>query len=204
MSAGLEICSFAHRSFTHSLISLRSIPSDSSVQMSNCERITQVSHDRMSNCAHLLYPSQKNLRFVNLFWTKINFFYFFVSLKKICDLLIPSFLMSDVSKSLRSLTKNERCEQSTQVAHQKWATMSDSLRLITKNEQIARFLSKLLLSSFFAHFFAKKNNLLKIPMSQFPTLNVRTFQKNYLSCPIRPPPPTTCPRRSPLTIFSLR
>ena len=33
--------------------------------------------------------------------------------------LIPSFLVSDVSKSLRKLTKNERCEQIAQVAHQK-------------------------------------------------------------------------------------
>ena len=44
------------------------------------------------------------------------------------DLLIPSFLMSDVSESLRSLTKNKRCEPIAQVAHQKGA-----------NEQIALF-----------------------------------------------------------------
>ena len=37
------------------------------------------------------------------------------------DSLIPSFLVGDVSESLRSLTKNERCEQIAQVAHQKWA-----------------------------------------------------------------------------------
>ena len=49
--------------------------------------------------------------------------------------LIPSFLVSDVSESLKSLTKNERCEQIAQVAHQKWATMSNSLRLLTKNER---------------------------------------------------------------------
>ena len=49
--------------------------------------------------------------------------------------LIPSFLMSDVNELLRSLTKNERCEQIAQVAHKKLAAMSDSLRLLTKNEQ---------------------------------------------------------------------
>ena len=54
---------------------------------------------------------------------------------KMSDSLIPSFLVSDVSKSLRSLTKNERCEQIAKVARQKWATMSDSLRSLTKNEQ---------------------------------------------------------------------
>ena len=36
-------------------------------------------------------------------------------------------------ESLRSLIKNERCEQIAQVAYQKWATMSDSLRSLTKN-----------------------------------------------------------------------
>ena len=82
------------------------------------------------------------------------------------DLLIPSFLISDVSERLRSLIKNERCEQNTQVAHQKWATMSNLLKLLTKNEQpwanrsgcsqkmsdheqIAFFWSKSLICSFF-------------------------------------------------------
>ena len=51
------------------------------------------------------------------------------------DSLIPSFLVSDVSESLRSLTKNERCERIAQVAHQKWATMSDSLRSLRGNER---------------------------------------------------------------------
>ena len=51
--------------------------------------------------------------------------------------LISSFLVSDVSESLRSLTKNERCEQIAQVAHQKWA-----------NERIACFFSKSLIRSF--------------------------------------------------------
>ena len=64
---------------------------------------------------------------------------------------IPSFLVSNVSKSLRVLTKNERpwairsgpsekmsnCEQITQVAHQKWV-----------NEWIAHFLSKSLIRIF--------------------------------------------------------
>ena len=40
------------------------------------------------------------------------------------DLLIPLFLVSDVSESLRSLTNNERCERIAQVAHQKWANHS--------------------------------------------------------------------------------
>ena len=48
----------------------------------------------------------------------------------------PSFPLSNVSKSLRSLTKNEQCERTAQVAHQKWATMSDSLTSLRGNERL--------------------------------------------------------------------
>ena len=62
----------------------------------------------------------------------VCFIYIFL-FKKMSDSLIPSFLMSDVSESLRSLTKNEQpwvirsghseemsdCERITQVTHQK-------------------------------------------------------------------------------------
>ena len=44
----------------------------------------------------------------------IGFFY-----KKMSDSLMPSFLVSDVSKSFRLLTKNEQCEQIAKVAHKK-------------------------------------------------------------------------------------
>ena len=50
---------------------------------------------------------------------KIVFLVHFLYVKKIKRLLNPSFLMSDVSEMLRSLTKNEGCEQTAQVAHQK-------------------------------------------------------------------------------------
>ena len=56
------------------------------------------------------------------------------------DSLIPSFLVSDVSKLLRFLTKNERCEQMAQAAHQKWATMSELISSLTKNEQMSELL----------------------------------------------------------------
>ena len=73
-------------------------------------------------------------------------FYIRFLFKKMSELLIPTFLMSDVSESLRSLTKNERpwalcsgrseemsnCEQITQVVHQKRA-----------NEQIGRFFEQI-------------------------------------------------------------
>ena len=48
--------------------------------------------------------------------------------------------MSDVSELLGSLTKNERPWAFAQVAHQKWVTISESLRLLTKNEQMSELL----------------------------------------------------------------
>ena len=67
------------------------------------------------------------------------------------DLLIPSFLVNDVSKLLTALTKKERCEQIAQVAHQKWVTTSDLLKSLTKNERMSKslvFLSELLICLF--------------------------------------------------------
>ena len=64
---GLGICSFAHRSFAHLLRSLRSnerlwaIRSDHSGQMSNCERIDQVTHDKRETVS----DSLRLLRLIN-------------------------------------------------------------------------------------------------------------------------------------------
>ena len=46
--------------------------------------------------------------------------------------------MSDVSKSIRSLIKNEQCEWIAQVALQKWATMSNLLRSLIFYERVAQ------------------------------------------------------------------
>ena len=119
----------------------------------------------------------------NFFWLKsysfVCFIYVFL-LKKIINSLIPSFLMSDVSKLLRSLTKTEQFERIAQVAHQKWATMSQSR---TKNKQpwvnrsgCSPKLSEWANRSFFermAHLFIfsqKTSDLLRKPMSKFPAL----------------------------------
>ena len=96
--------------------------------------------------------------------------------------LIPSFLMSDVNELLRSLTKNERCEQIAQVAHQKLAAMSDSLRLLTKNEQpwVNRSGRSLKMSEWgnrlfflanpsFAHFFTKNKRFAQKTDEQIPS-----------------------------------
>ena len=46
-------------------------------------------------------------------------FYIVFFISKMSNSLIPSFVVSDVSDSLGSLTKNERCAQIVQVGHQK-------------------------------------------------------------------------------------
>ena len=64
---------------------------------------------------------------------------FLHTFKKISKSLIPSFIICNVREWLRLLNKTEWYEHITQVTHKKWATMSDSLRLLTKSEWIARF-----------------------------------------------------------------
>ena len=116
------ICSFAQiaqikwATVSDSLRSLRTNErlwancSGRSCQKSDFERIAQVTHDKSANERF----AQKNL-------TKMIKSYFFVCFlyvkKKLSESLIPSFLMSYLSKWLRSLTKNEGCEQIAHVAH---------------------------------------------------------------------------------------
>ena len=67
-----------------------------------------------------------------------------------------SFPLSNVSKSLISLKSNERCEQITQDAHQKWA-----------NKWIAHFFEQIAHSLIFGQ---KTSNSLGNQMSEFPAL----------------------------------
>ena len=70
----------------------------------------------------------------------------------------PLFLMSNVSESFRSLTKNEQCERIAQVAHQKKA-----------NEWITHFFERIAHSLIFSQ---KTSNSLRKPMSEFPALSI--------------------------------
>ena len=107
-----------------------------------------------------------------------------------------SFPLSDVSKSLRSLTKNERCAGIAQFAHQKWATMSDSLTSLRGNERswanrsgCSPKMSKWVNRSFFwanrsfTHFwpknkgFAQKSNE-QIPSPDWTPTNIPDQQKH--------------------------
>ena len=58
--------------------------------------------------------------------------------------------MIDVSESLRSITKNEQCEQFAQFAHQKLVTMSESFRSLICSQ--------------------KTSDSLRKPISEFPAL----------------------------------
>ena len=73
------------------------------------------------------------------------------------DLLISSFLVSDVGESLILLKSNERFAQ---VAQRKWAIVSESLRSLTKNEQITHSLI----------FGQKTSDLLGNQVSEIPAL----------------------------------
>ena len=84
----------------------------------------------------------------------VRYFYF-----KMSKSLIPSFLVSDVSESLRLLTKNELCERIAQAAHQKWATMSEWVNC-SFFEQITHSLI----------FGQKTSDSLGKPKSEFPAL----------------------------------
>ena len=132
------------------------ICSGRSGEMSDHERIDQVVHQKLANewiahfferIAHLLIFGQKTS---NLLGNRMS--------------EVPAlFLMSNVSKSLRSLIKNEQCEQIAQVAHQNRAPMSKSLRSLTKTSEWANcsfFLANRSFANFFAknERFAQKNN----------------------------------------------
>ena len=109
----------------------------------------------MSDLLRLLMinkPMSDSLKNVGIKKSKILFFSMFYIRFFIQKRGVPSFLflMSDVSESLRSLTKNEQCEQIAHVAHLKWITMSKLLRSLI--------------------FLQKTSDLLRKPMSEFPAL----------------------------------
>ena len=106
------------------------------------EQIAQVAQDKWATVRDSLRSIIINEQMsdaLKKFWLNKSKILFFSMLcigflnNKMSDLLIPSFMVSDVSESLRSLTINERCEQIAQGAHQKWATISNSLRSLRAN-----------------------------------------------------------------------
>ena len=102
--------------------------------MSDCEQFSQEAHDKWANeqialffwanCSFALLFT-KNKWFAQQNLTKMFFWYIFCRFSEKSE-WFANFLFF-----------NEWCEQIVQVAHQKWVTMSDSFRSLTKNEQIA-------------------------------------------------------------------
>ena len=119
-----------------------------SEEMSDHERYIQVAQREWKICWK--YFGKKNLKSCfkyvlytikkKSFWkmSELLIFAHFIFFGERCERFAHnrSFPLSDVSVSLRSLTKNEQCEQITQVAHQKWATMSASLTSLKGNERL--------------------------------------------------------------------
>ena len=111
------------------------------------------------------------------------FYIQFFLLKKWANRSFPLFLWAMwVNRSGRS-PKNERCERIAQVTHQKWATMSNSLRSLRGNERSwanrsgrSPKMSKWVNCSFFganrsfANFWAKTDE--RIPSPDFYTCTV--------------------------------
>ena len=154
-----------------------------SYQKSDRERIAQVAHYKWATVSNLLRSLMINERISDLLktiWLKpyflVCFIYVFLFKKK-SDSLIPSFLMSIVSESLRLLIKNEQCERIAQDALQKCATMSDLLWLLTKNERPWANRSG---HTFFRK---KRRDSLRKPMSEFPALlnSYHIWMKQVLS-----------------------
>ena len=189
------ICHFANIKWATASDSLRSLKTNErlwancsgcSYQKSDREQIAQGAHDKWATVSDSLRSLMINEQFAQKLLVKILFFSMFyigfLIFKN--ERFAPSlFLRSDVSKSLRLLTKmsyvseslrlltkNERCERIAKVAHQKWVTMSKSLRSLTKNERcerIARFFEQIAHSLIFGK---KKSDSLRKPMSKFPAL----------------------------------
>ena len=139
------------------------IHSGCSGQMSDCEQIAQVAHDKWANVSDLL----RSLRTNEQMSKKLSFF------KQIAHFLFCSQKMSD---SLKKIRKNrffyvftvffEVFKKSKRFSHSFWANVSDLLRSLRRNErswairsgcspkkwaneQIAHFLSQSLICSIF-------------------------------------------------------
>ena len=117
-------------------------------QMSNCEQFSQVAHDKWANerFAQKIWLNKSKILFFSMFY--IRFFLFTMWVK--CSRCSPK--MSDVSESLRTLTKNERPsairsgrseemsnhERIAQVFHETWAIRSGRSEKMSDHERFAQ------------------------------------------------------------------
>ena len=187
MRPGLGIRSFPHRSFTHSLILLKSnerlcaICSDRSRQMSDHEQIAQVPQRKwatVSKSLRLLKTNERMSDWLKKCWLQKSIILFYYVLFKVF-FKIHSFPLFC-----------ERCEWIADFVQIKWAmwanrsfrssNMSKSLISLTKYERIAHFAHQKWANEWIANFFERFTHLLIFgqktsvslgyQMSEFPAL----------------------------------
>ena len=179
------ICSFRLIKWATVSDSLRSLKTNErlwanrsghSYQKSDHEQIAQVTHDKWATVSDSLRSLMKNERLsdsLKIFLLKSYFLVCFIPVyifwfKKITDLFIPSFLMSDVSKSLRLLTINKRCERTAQVAHQQWGMWANHSG---RSPKMSKWANRLFFwaNGSFTNFFAKNERLAQKTDEQIPS-----------------------------------
>ena len=142
-------------------------------QMSDRERIAQVSHDKWATVRDSLRSLMIN-EWMNdslrKFWQKNLNSYF-----SVCFIYV--FLFK--KWAIQSFPLFDWCERINQIAHKKWATMSQSLRSLTKNERpwanrwgCSPKMSKWVNCSFFeriAHFWAKNERFARKTDERIPS-----------------------------------
>ena len=137
MSYCERIAQFAHDKWANVSNLLRSLRTNEQIALFYSKSIIfSFAHKKMSDS---LKKIQQNLNF----WTFLHFFKSFFYKQKIC-----SFLLNQVSEM------SDR-EGFAQVAQKEWVILSKSLRSLTKNEQMSKLLTFWANCSF-AHFFGKK------------------------------------------------
>ena len=190
--SGLGIRSLAHRSFAH-------FPQIKWVIVSNSLRLLKTNERPWAICSGCSEEMSELVIRRKIWLTKYKILFFsmfyirFLLFKKWANRSFPLFRWaSDVSELLRSLTKNERCERSAQVAPQKWAwvvrshcseEMSDRERIAQvahqkwANEWITRFFERIAHSLIFGQ---KISDSLGKPMSEFPALFKSKILNHFL------------------------
>ena len=113
------------------------ICSGRSGQMSDCDRIAQVAHEKWANVSDLLRSLRTNERQIARFcskWFILSFAHKIIRKKLyFCTLFTVFYKFKKKTKNL--LIPSEQSERIAQVAQDKWATMSDSLRSLRRNER---------------------------------------------------------------------
>ena len=89
--------------------------------------ISLTKNERMSDSLKKIWLKKSKILFYN-----VLFKVFKKKFKKMSESLIPSFLVSNVSKSFILLKSNERCERIAHFAHQKWANERFAQKILAK------------------------------------------------------------------------